>query len=261
MLIDWFTVAAQVINFLVLAWLLRRFLFGPIVAAIDAREAHLADTIAEAERREAAAAEAQAGFETQRKTLEAERAERLRAAEVEAASERGRLLEEARGDAQKVRAAGRAALREELAAVERSLGTLARDEVVAIAERALAELAGARLDERIVETLIERLGALDADARGPWVAALRAGGADVRTARPLSEAQRAALTEALCTLAGAPIEVRETLAPALVSGVEVEADGYAVAWNVQRWLGDLRARAEALARAAEGAAEAPDDAA
>ena len=35
MLIDWFTVAAQVVNFLVLMWLLKRFLYKPIVYAID----------------------------------------------------------------------------------------------------------------------------------------------------------------------------------------------------------------------------------
>ena len=38
MLVDWFTVLAQVINFFVLVWLLKRFLFKPIVSAMDARE-------------------------------------------------------------------------------------------------------------------------------------------------------------------------------------------------------------------------------
>lgn len=259
MLIDGFTVAAQVVNFMVLAWLLRRFLFGPIVRAIDAREAHLADTVAAAERREAAAAEAEATFTAQRQTLEAERDERLRMAEVEAAAERARQLEQARADAQRVRAAGRAAMQEELAAVERSLGSLARDEVVAIAERALADLAGVRLDDRVLETLIERLPTLDPATRDPWIAALRAGGADVRTPRPLTEGQRAKLAEALGDVAGAPVEVREALAPTLVGGVEIEADGYAVAWSVERWLGDLSARAETLARAAAAPREATDD--
>jgi F-type H+-transporting ATPase subunit b len=38
MLIDWFTVGAQVLNFLILVWLLKRFLYKPILDAIDARE-------------------------------------------------------------------------------------------------------------------------------------------------------------------------------------------------------------------------------
>jgi F-type H+-transporting ATPase subunit b len=38
MLIDWFTVAAQAINFLILVWLLKRFLYKPVLNAVDARE-------------------------------------------------------------------------------------------------------------------------------------------------------------------------------------------------------------------------------
>ena len=42
MLIDWFTVSAQVVNFLILVWLLKRFLYRPILNAIDAREKRIA---------------------------------------------------------------------------------------------------------------------------------------------------------------------------------------------------------------------------
>jgi len=38
MLIDWFTVGAQALNFLILVWLLKRFLYKPILDAIDARD-------------------------------------------------------------------------------------------------------------------------------------------------------------------------------------------------------------------------------
>ena len=42
MLIDWFTVAAQALNFLILVWLMKRFLYKPILHAIDAREERIA---------------------------------------------------------------------------------------------------------------------------------------------------------------------------------------------------------------------------
>ena len=42
MLIDWFTVGAQVLNFLILVWLLKHFLYKPILNAIDAREKRIA---------------------------------------------------------------------------------------------------------------------------------------------------------------------------------------------------------------------------
>ena len=49
MLIDWFTVAAQLVNFLILVWLLKRFLFKPITSAIDAREKRIATELAAAD--------------------------------------------------------------------------------------------------------------------------------------------------------------------------------------------------------------------
>jgi F-type H+-transporting ATPase subunit b len=48
MLIDWFTVGAQVLNFLILVWLMKRFLYQPILDAIDAREQRIAAELANA---------------------------------------------------------------------------------------------------------------------------------------------------------------------------------------------------------------------
>ncbi len=49
MLIDWFTVVAQALNFLILVWLLKRFLYKPILDALDAREKRIAGKLADAD--------------------------------------------------------------------------------------------------------------------------------------------------------------------------------------------------------------------
>ena len=49
MQIDWFTVGAQTINFLLLVWLLKRYLYGPILKAIDARERQVAKVLSDAD--------------------------------------------------------------------------------------------------------------------------------------------------------------------------------------------------------------------
>ena len=48
MLIDWFTVGAQALNFLILVWLMKHFLYKPILNAIDAREKLIATELADA---------------------------------------------------------------------------------------------------------------------------------------------------------------------------------------------------------------------
>ncbi len=60
MSIDWITVVAQLLNFLVLVWLLKRFLYRPILDGIDAREVEISTRMAEAtEARKKAEAEVQ----------------------------------------------------------------------------------------------------------------------------------------------------------------------------------------------------------
>jgi len=54
MLIDWFTVGAQALNFLILVWLLKHFLYQPILNAIDAREKLIAKELADADAKKSA---------------------------------------------------------------------------------------------------------------------------------------------------------------------------------------------------------------
>ena len=76
--IDWLTVGAQALNFLVLVYLLKRFLYGPVVRAIGRREEAIAERLREAEQRgKDAEAEARHHREA-REALEAQR-ERLQA--------------------------------------------------------------------------------------------------------------------------------------------------------------------------------------
>ncbi len=57
MLIDWFTVVAQIVNFLILVWLLKRFLYKPILDALDAREKKIAKELADADLKKTEATE------------------------------------------------------------------------------------------------------------------------------------------------------------------------------------------------------------
>src|SRR5665811_1807411 len=96
MLIDWFTVLAQVVNFLILVWLLKRFLYRPILDAIDAREKRIAKELADADAKKAEAQQARDEFQHKNETFEQQRAALMNKATEEAKTERLRLLDEAR---------------------------------------------------------------------------------------------------------------------------------------------------------------------
>ena len=96
MLIDWFTVVAQAVNFLILVWLLKRFLYKPILNALDAREKRIATELANADAKMAEAGQERDEFRRKNEELNQQRSSLLNKAEDEATAERQRLLDEAR---------------------------------------------------------------------------------------------------------------------------------------------------------------------
>ena len=96
MLIDWFTVVAQAVNFIILVWLLKHFLYKPILDAIDAREKRIEMELAAADAKKAEALKERDTFLRKNEAFDEQRAALLSAAETEANVERRRLLDEAR---------------------------------------------------------------------------------------------------------------------------------------------------------------------
>src|SRR5476649_830687 len=96
MLIDWFTVGAQALNFLILVWLMRRFLYQPILAAIDTREKKIAAELADAAAKKAEAKQDRDEFQHKNEEFDQQRAALLTQATDAAKTERQRLFDEAR---------------------------------------------------------------------------------------------------------------------------------------------------------------------
>src|SRR5665811_1715268 len=96
MLINWFTVGAQALNFLILVGLLKHFLYKPILTAIDAREKRIASELADATTKKTEAQKERDDFQQKSQELDQQRAELLSKATDEANAERARLMDEAR---------------------------------------------------------------------------------------------------------------------------------------------------------------------
>lgn len=238
MLIDWFTVFAQVLNFLVLVWLMQRFLYKPILRAIDAREKRVADALAEADRKKAEAQTERDAFLRKNEDFERQRAELMGQMNDEVESERFRLLDEARQAAAALRDKRMEALRSDAQALGQDIRLRAQQEVFAIARKTLEDLAAASLEERMAELLVRRLRALDEKEKGELRRAFTGEGGPVlvRSAFALSEAQRGAIEGAVRDVSASGAAVCFEVAPDLVSGIELLANGRKVAWNISDYL-------------------------
>ncbi len=251
MLIDWFTVGAQLLNFLILVWLLRRFLYQPILDAIDSREARIAAEIADAEAQMARAKSERDAFARKNEEFDRQHAERLGEATKAVKVEHKRLMDEARQAADDMRAERQCALEREQQALNEEITRLARTEVFSIARKTLEDLAETSLEERMGEVFARRLREMDAHAKEGLATALKTASeaALVRSTFAMPATQRAAIQNALNETFSAEVRVRFEAAPDLVSGIELSTNGQKVAWSIADYLVTLEKRVGELLKA------------
>jgi len=241
MLIDWFTVIAQVINFLILVWLLKRFLYRPILNAIDAREKRIADKIADADAKEAEAQKQREVYQYKNEVFDQQRNTHMNEMMEAVKTERAQLLDTARQESEDLRGRLEQALRNEQHSLNEELSRRAREEVFAIARKTLSDLAGTSLEQRMTEIFLDRLRELNSaqiielkSAFKTSTDALR-----VRTAFKLSAQQKADIETVIVEIFGKQKLFEFIVVPDLVSGIEINSDGRKIAWSIADYLGSL----------------------
>jgi F-type H+-transporting ATPase subunit b len=248
MLIDWFTVAAQVVNFLILVWLMKRFLFKPITKAIDEREKRIATELADADAKKTDAEKERVEFENKNKDFDQQRAALMSQATEEGKAEHSRLFDQARKDADGLRAGQAAALRSDQTRLGGEITRVAAEQVFAITRKTLSDLANVSLEERIGEVFTRRLRALNGNDREALGVALKttSEAAWVRSAFDLPAEQKAAIQNALNETFSAVIRIQFETKPSTISGIELTANGQKLAWSIEGYLKSLDEKVVAL---------------
>jgi ATP synthase F0 subunit b len=254
--IDGWTLILQAANFLILVWLLRRFLYRPVLAVIDRRrqaadailtEAAAARTAAEATRRDLEVLRAAAG---------ADRDRLLEAAHAQAEAERAALLDKARQEADAVLADARTHIERE----RRDAGTALRDRAgrlaVAIAQRLVQSIApeGDGAADPFLGRICTVLQELPGEERAAILDQIRGNGlVRVVTALPLGDAARERCRQRLAASLDVPLEIQFADDRALIAGIEVHFPHTVLrhTWrdDLTRALEELTADAHALEHA------------
>jgi F-type H+-transporting ATPase subunit b len=241
MLINWFTVGAQALNFVILVLLLKHFLYKPILTAIDAREKRIAGELADAATKKTEAQKERDDFQRKNQELDQQRAGLLSQATDQANAERARLIDEARQAAEAISAKRTEALKSEAQSLNQAISRRTQQEVFAVARKALTDLATTSLEERLGAVFTRRLKGLDGKAKAELAEAIKASsdGALVRSAFELPPEQCAVIKNALNETFSADVRVRFEVAPDLISGIELSANGKRLAWSIADYLASL----------------------
>lgn len=241
MSIDWFTFAAQIVNFLILVGLLRYFLYGPIVRTMQERERRVTQKLSDAEAVQADAEQQRKQLEAEKHAIEQQRDSLLDQAIQEVEGERQRLIREARNEAESRREQWNQAFereqRELVSATQRHIQIMS----LQAARHTISRLSDTDLQSQVCRVLIRQLQALDESARHEVLMQLDDSPSVVlvRSARLLGEEDRQLLTSAIRQTFQRDCDVHFETDESLVCGLEIEAGGYSLRWNAADALNQL----------------------
>lgn len=257
MQIDWITTLAQTVNFLVLLWLLQRFLYGPISKAIERRRDGIQERLDEAAAMREEADEAAKSFEQRRSELEAEREAMLEKAREQAGQIRHELMEEARQEVAVERHSWRDEFRAEQEALLDEFRRKLADFILDATRSALTALADSDIEAVAAKRFGEELKAIDeADLEALQSVLREEGGAVViESAMALDPSAKRNLTRLVHDKFGDEVDVEYQTDEDLLLGLRLRAGARSVEWSLAGLLDDLDDVFEDLASSGEPASE------
>jgi len=240
-MIDWFTVVAQIVNFLILLALLKWLLFDRIVRAMDQREENIASRLEEAARKQDEAHQRAKKLEEERRQLESRRETMLREAGEEADDRRRELVRKAREEVDQLRDDWQRDLERQQQQFIEELSGRAGDALQRAVRQALTDLADADLQQGIARVFLGRLDEMDGQKRETLGEAIEDADGElvVASARELPEDARREIADALKRHFHDDVKAVFETSPELISGVEIRSHGQALGWSLRRYLDEF----------------------
>ena len=239
--IDWFVLFCQIFNFLLLVYLLKRFLYGRIIKAMDDREAKITARFAEAEVLKVKATEA-AEIYDKRNQLFIEKSEQmLNEASIAAEAKRKELMEKVRAEVELIKVRWQDMLVSEQDAFFQDLRQRAAKQIYSTARKALTDLADVDLEARIIDEFIRRIGELDKGKSAQIRKAISGQGNKVviQSAFAIPTQTQASIEQALKKQISNGFTIRYDTQPEIVSGIELRVNGHKIAWSLNEYLETL----------------------
>jgi F-type H+-transporting ATPase subunit b len=250
MQIDWWTLALQTANVLILIWLLARFLFRPVAEIVARRQDEANGLLAEAADVRRQAEEARAQLERAHAGIAGERDKAIAEAHAAAETERTALLARTTEEMTRLRADADAAISRDRLAMEETLVNNARELAIDIARRLLGRLGPAAGVDAFLSSLCEQVRVLSPQERAALVRSPEGEGVEIVTAAPLSPDATERVGRAVREALGGKATLAFRNDPAVIAGIELHSR-HAVVRN--SWRNDLEHIREELNRADEPA--------
>jgi F-type H+-transporting ATPase subunit b len=235
---SWSTFLIQILNFVVLVWILTRFVYQPVTRGIVARQKAIREELHQADEVKKQSEALSRQYEGRLADWEREKAQLKTAYDKELSDERMTRETELRASLQREREQSEASARTRERETARRLHREAAQDAAQFCARLLSRVTSPELESKLVDAAIADIQALSDDQRASLSRAFDGRSDAVVTTRyPLDEAHRATLTDVLTSCLGRAPRPRFEESEALLAGLRVDLGTMTLEGNLA---GELR---------------------
>lgn len=239
--IDWFVFFAQVVNFLILVFLLKYFLYGRIIKAMDDRGAKIAATYEDARIMRTNARTAQESYDQKLRDIEQKHDAMMQQSAADAEAHRKELVVKAREEVDEIRRRWQETVAREKTSFLNHLRLRAGREVYAAASRILKDLANEDMEKSIVALFLQKVKMLNDEETARIRDAILNSekGVIVQSAFTIDPSLKSRINEVIAGYGAKEGAIQYETQRDVVSGIEVRTEGYKLAWSLNDYLETL----------------------
>lgn len=237
--LDWFTFVAQIVNFLILLWLLQRFLYKPVQQVMEKRENEVNNRLEEARLILVDAQEKLSEYQQKLDHFAENEKSMMAEARQEAKEYRKNLLTEARYEIEKLQDRWRKTIDEEKEQFLTDLEERSFEKVLDAVRKIIHELADQELEHYVLTNFIQKVETISPEQIEIFTASSDHT-LEITTAFPLKEKDRQKIIAILHELFTTDIECYFLERPELGLGIEIRTSGWKMGWNLRSYLEEMR---------------------
>lgn len=245
MIIDWFTIIAQIINFLILVWLLKRFLYKPILKAIEERETKITQKLLNAQKIQAIAEKAKDELEKKSKEFDDHRDDLMSKAILGVEVERDQLLTIAIKEIEQFKSKKNKEFESSEKSFHEKIVQQIYKEVFSLTRKILTDISGSDLESTIIDVFIRKINELDFKAL-KIENSLSERKITIRSSSELVDKHRVLIEKELHKNFDEHLNLRFEVVSDLFTGIELIFNGKKIAWSIGNYLDALESEVQKL---------------
>lgn len=244
--INWFTFTAQIVNFLILIWLLKRFLYTPLQNVMKNREDEVLTRLEEARQKLVQAEEMSKEYQEKMDELEGQKEEWLEEAKKETESFRKELLQSARNEVDAIHAKWMKAIESEKRSLMETLERQSVQKILSIVEKIVIDLSDTELEKQTIKRFLEKIRTKDEEGKTQLEKIRSEKEIEIISSFPLKKADRQKIDMVIQEMFSDQTIYNYTTDPKLGFGIELQSNGWKLGWNMKMYLNELRSELDTL---------------